>query len=71
MFPRLADFDEHYDNHQLELADFFSNQGYVLQARDKETLKYDIENLDEFTPKPFKSNNAYMNKLIIDFIERL
>ena len=70
IFPRMAKYDEHYDDHQLELAELFTKQGYVLQARDKEELKECIEHLDEFMPVPFNSNNSYMNKLVIDFIEK-
>lgn len=71
IFPRMAQYDEHYDDHQLELAELFSKQGYVLQARNKEELKNCILNLGAFTPVPFVSNNANMNKLVIDFIEKL
>lgn len=70
IFPRMAQYDEHYDDHQLELAELFTKQGYVLQARNKDELKNCILNLDGFTPVPFVSNNANMNKLVIDFIER-
>lgn len=70
IFPRMAKYDEHYDDHQLELAELFTKQGYVLQARDKEELKKCIERLDEFVPVPFNSNNSHMNKLVIDFIEK-
>lgn len=69
IFPRMAKFDEHYDDHQLELAELFTKQGYVLQATDKNELKMCIHNLDSFEPIPFVSNNARMNKLVIDFIE--
>lgn len=68
--PRMAQFDEHFDDHQLELAELFAKQGYVLQARNKEELKNCILDLDKFTPVPFVSNNKKMNDLIIDFIEK-
>lgn len=70
VFPRMAEYDEHYDNHQLELADLFTKQGYVLQAKTKEELKKCIEGIDDFEPVPFVSNNARMNQLVIDFIEK-
>ena len=70
IFPRMAQYDEHYDDHQLELAELFTKQGYVLQARNKEELKKCILGLDDFTPVPFVSNNENMNKLVIDFIEK-
>lgn len=69
IFPRLAEYDEHYDNHQLDLADLFTAKGYVLQARTKDELKNCIEHIDEFVPVPFISNNDRMNQLVINFIE--
>lgn len=69
IFPRMVRYDEHYDDHQLELAELFTKQGYVLQAINKEELKYHILHLDEFIPVPFVSNNTRMNKLVINFIE--
>ena len=70
VFPRMAKYDEHYDDHQLELAALFARQGYVLQATSKEELKYQIEHIDEFTPTPFVSNNSRMNELVINFIDK-
>ncbi len=70
IFPRMAQYDEHYDNHQIELAELFSKQGYVLLATTKDELKYCIQHLDSFLPTTFVSNNAKMNNLIIDFIEK-
>lgn len=69
IFPRMARYNEHYDDHQLELAELFTKQGYVLQARNKEELEYHILHVNEFEPTPFKSNNKAMNELIVDFIE--
>ena len=70
IFPRLAEYDEHYDDHQLDLADLFTGQGYVLQARTKDELRDCIEHIDAFHPAPFVSNNARMNELVINFIEK-
>lgn len=70
IFPRMAVYDEHYDDHQMELSELFAKKGYVLQATSKEELKFHIRHIGEFTPVPFVSNNERMNKIIIDFIER-
>lgn len=67
--PRMAEYDEHYDDHQLELADTFSTKKYVLQARNIEELRKCIKEADNFTPVPFISNNEKINKIVVDFIE--
>ncbi len=68
--PRITKYDEHYDDHQLELTDLFTKQGYTLLASNLDELRDAILKIDEFTPVPFVSNNQQMNKLVIDFIER-
>ncbi|PEZ45480.1 capsular biosynthesis protein CpsG [Priestia megaterium] len=69
VFPRMAKYDEHYDDHQLELANLFIKNNYVLCAKNKEELTKCIKELDLFTPQKFVSNNSKINKLVIDFIE--
>jgi len=69
IFPRMAQFNEHYDDHQLEIAELFTRNNYVLCARNKKELVKCIKELDSFVPSKFVSNNNKMNKLVIDFIE--
>lgn len=68
--PRITKYDEHYDDHQLELADLFKKQNYVEVAQDIEELRNLILHINDFQPAPFTSNNAKMNQLVIDFIEK-
>lgn len=70
VFPRRAKYDEHYDDHQLELADLFARQNYVLVANDVDELRKCVQKIDDFHPSKFVSNNEKMNRIIIDFIER-
>lgn len=69
IFPRMAQFNEHYDDHQLEIAELFTRNNYVLCASNKKELVKCIKELDSFVPSKFVSNNNKMNKLVIDFIE--
>lgn len=70
IFPRQSIYDEHYDDHQLELADIFVKKGYALAALTYEELKQCIMNINEFTPVQFHSNNKKMMDLICEFIEK-
>ena len=69
IFPRMAKYDEHYDDHQLELAELFVKNNYVLCATNKLELINHINHINEFKPNKFISNNSRINKLISDFIE--
>ncbi|MEK0290646.1 PssE/Cps14G family polysaccharide biosynthesis glycosyltransferase [Caldifermentibacillus hisashii] len=69
IFPRMAQFNEHYDDHQLEMAELFTWNNYVLCARNKEELVKCIKKLESFVPSKFVSNNNKINRLVIDFIE--
>lgn len=70
IFPRMIEYDEHYDNHQLELSNLFEKNNFVLCAKNKEQLKQCILSLNQFHPAEFKTNNSYINKIVIDFIEK-
>lgn len=68
LFPRLSKFNEHYDNHQLELCELFTQNGYTMCATSREELIECINNILTFKPKTFKSNNKMICSLIDEFI---
>lgn len=43
VFPRMSKYKEHVDNHQLEIAKPFSENGYVLTCMNENTLGHLIE----------------------------
>jgi len=69
LFPRMEKYDEHYDNHQLEISEIFKNKNLVLCATTKKELIQCISKIKSFTPGKFNSNNSYINEKIINFIE--
>jgi len=69
--PRLKKFQEHLDDHQLELRDVFTSSGYTLSAENKEDMKVCIQMLEQFKPRKFVTNNYKMNQIVIDFIEKM
>lgn len=70
-FPRLAKYNEHLDDHQLELTTILKNDGYIKMATDKKELIKVLNEIKNFEPKEFISDNSYMSKIIIDFIEKI
>ncbi len=62
--PRLAEFGEHINNHQIEITTEYANKGLILMAQNVEELKLALDNIDNFKPEKFISNNQ-------NFIEQL
>lgn len=67
-FPRLSKFQEHVNDHQVEIIDEFCNSGFILTG-DIEDVSSLIKKCDSFSPKAYKSNNYKFNKLISDCID--
>ena len=54
--PRLAKYHEHVDDHQVELAEVFSGEGYVLLLDENGNLDELINKIKNFKPKKYQSN---------------
>lgn len=70
-FPRLAKYNEHLDDHQLEFTTILKNDGYIKMATDKMELIKVLNEIKNFEPKEFVSDNLYMSRIIVDFIEKI
>lgn len=61
---RLEKYGEHENDHQLQIADSFDKDGYILHLKDFDKLGEYIKTIDNFHPKKFKSNTInFCNKL--------
>lgn len=67
--PRLKEFKEHTNDHQLEITKSFTELGYVLPVYDIKDLKNVIKQADKFKPKTYKSNNKDFTLLVKNIIE--
>lgn len=67
--PRLKEYGEHVNNHQLEIVEKFAEQGYIKAVKNLNELGKTILNLEKFTPKKYESNTDNMINLIEKFIE--
>lgn len=66
--PRLEKYDEHENNHQIQIVEKFDELGYIMDAGNLKRLGNKIMELEKFKPKKFKSNNEEMIKLLVDYI---
>lgn len=63
--PRLREFGEHVDNHQIEIVDIFYTKRYIEKFNNKEELKRLLQNLPILTNKEtFQSNTSKYLKFI-------
>ena len=66
---RLKKYKEHTNDHQKQIIDEFTKQGYILELRDFNKLGKMIEKAKNFRVKKFKSNTFNMIQLIEKYIE--
>ena len=67
-FPRLSKYQEHVNDHQVEIIEEFYNSGFILTG-EVEDVSSLIKECSNFNPKSYKSNNYKFNKLISDTID--
>ena len=68
--PRLAKYDEHINDHQLQIIDRFVENGYILSYHEKDDLKEILEKAKKFKPNKYKSNTKNMIELIANYIDK-
>lgn len=67
--PRLSQFNEHVNDHQIQIVDSFDKQGFLIGLIELNDLQQALERAKTFKPKEFKSQTAHMIRLIEDFID--
>lgn len=67
---RLSEYKEHTNNHQLQIIENFSNEGYILNLSNFDELGNMIKNINKFKPKKYKSNTNKFVKLVESEIDK-
>jgi UDP-N-acetylglucosamine transferase subunit ALG13 len=68
--PRLKEYGEHVNNHQVQIIENFDQQGFLKGIFDINLLDNALKNIDNFIPVKYVSNNDKMLKTISDFIDK-
>lgn len=66
--PRMHEYGEHVNNHQVEIIENFNKQGYIIGIKKVDELKYAIIKSKEFKPQRYEENNQLMLNIIEKFI---
>ena len=67
--PRLAKYDEHINDHQIQITENFAKVGYILPLYENDDLGKTLKKIKKFKPKKFQSNTKNMIKLISNYID--
>ena len=67
-FSRLSKYKEHINDHQVQIVNKFSEEGYILTG-DIGNLSKLLEKVKEFKPKKYVQNNTKFNNLVIRYID--
>ena len=69
--PRLKKFDEHVDDHQIQIISEFEKVGLIIGVKNIDMLDKAIANIDKIDLKEYISNTNNIIKEIEIFIEKL
>lgn len=69
--PRMHEYGEHVNNHQIDIVKNFDEQGYIIGIDKVEDLGQAIIKSKKFNPKEYKLNNQKMLEIIEDFIDKI
>lgn len=61
---RLSKYEEHVDDHQLQIIEVFKDEGYILELDESTDINKMFKDIKKFKPKKYKSNSEnFINKL--------
>lgn len=68
--PRLAKYQEHINDHQIQIIENFSKENYLLAYTENDNLNDVLSKVKTFKPKKYKSNTNKMINIITEFIDK-
>lgn len=71
VFPRLAQYQEHVDNHQLDIANAFSKKQYVLCCQEEDKLIDVIQKSKTYLFERYQSQTEKIIKAVRSYIEEV
>lgn len=67
--PRLKQYGEHVNDHQLDIVESFDKLGYIIGIEDVSQLGEALQRVDKFKPKKYIQNTGNIIKIVEDFID--
>ena len=69
--PRLFKYNEHINDHQLEIVRQYSQMNYIMPIYDIDDLDTKIVEINSFIPTIFESNNTFFVNELKKYINKL
>lgn len=69
--PRLKEYKEHTNDHQIQITKEFEEKGYVLAAYDTKDLEKTLKRIDKFKPNKYESNNGTFKNKLREYIDSI
>ena len=66
--PRLKEYKEHVNDHQLDIIRSFSDSGYIIGLNSIEELENALEKVKYFKPKKYVKNTGNILSIVENFI---
>jgi len=67
--PRLNQYNEHVNNHQVQIIKTFDEKGFIKGVFNIQDLPETLATINDFIPTPYTSNNEKMLQIISDYID--
>lgn len=68
--PRLSKYQEHNNDHQLQIVEEFSKENLILPVYEMDELEQAIKKVKTFQPNKYQSNNQNMINLVSNYIDQ-
>lgn len=68
--PRLKKYNEHVNDHQLDIVKSFNEIGYIIGLNNVNELEEALKNVQNFEPKQYIKNTGKILKIVEEFIEK-
>lgn len=68
--PRLSEFKEHNNDHQIQVVEELGKEGYIIPCIELKNLEKSIKKIKKFHPKKYNGNHEKMTETIKNFIEK-
>jgi len=66
---RLSKYNEHVNDHQIQIVNKFNNDGYIIGLNDVSLLKNGIEKISTFIPKKYTSSTQNILNIVSNYID--